>query len=207
MLELKHVTKTFNKGTVNEKVALDDISLTLEDGDFVTVIGGNGAGKSTMLNMISGVYPVDTGQIVLDGNDITHLSEPKRARYLGRVFQDPMLGTAADMQIEENLALAARRGQRRGLSWNVTREERERLRDSLQALPIPLRRLAPMEEAIVTRGGVTVKEINPATMESRLLPGLHFAGEMIDVDAHTGGYNLQIAWSTGALAGYSAARG
>ena len=138
MLELKHVTKTFNKGTVNEKVALDDISLTLEDGDFVTVIGGNGAGKSTMLNMISGVYPVDTGQIVLDGNDITHLSEPKRARYLGRVFQDPMLGTAADMQIEENLALAARRGQRRGLSWNVTREERELFRERLASLGLGL---------------------------------------------------------------------
>ena len=108
MLEIKNVTKIFNKGTVNEKVALDDFSLTLEDGDFVTVIGGNGSGKSTMMNAIAGVWPVDEGRIVIDGIDVTKLPEHKRAKYLGRVFQDPMTGTAATMGIEENLALAKR---------------------------------------------------------------------------------------------------
>ena len=109
MLEIKNVTKIFNKGTVNEKVALDDFSLTLEDGDFVTVIGGNGSGKSTMMNAIAGVWPVDEGRIVIDGIDVTKLPEHKRAKYLGRVFQDPMTGTAATMGIEENLALAPRK--------------------------------------------------------------------------------------------------
>lgn len=125
MLKLSHVTKTFNKGTVTEKRALTDVGLTLNDGDFVTVIGGNGAGKSTLLNMIAGVFPLDSGTIVLDGEDISRLPEHARAKYLGRVFQDPMQGTAADMQISENLALARRRGQRRGLAWGITKEERE----------------------------------------------------------------------------------
>jgi putative ABC transport system ATP-binding protein len=138
MLDITHLTKAFNKGTVNEKIALNDINLHLDDGDFVTVIGGNGAGKSTLLNMISGVYPVDTGVIMLDGHDITRLSEPKRAKYLGRVFQDPMLGTAADMQIEENLAMAARRGKRRTLAWNVTKEEHELFRKRLATLGLGL---------------------------------------------------------------------
>ena len=124
MLRLSHVTKTFNKGTVTEKRALTGVDLTLNDGDFVTVIGGNGAGKSTLLNMIAGVYPLDSGVIELDGKDISRLSEAQRARYLGRVFQDPMRGTAADMQIVENLALARRRGKRRGLAWGVTKDER-----------------------------------------------------------------------------------
>ena len=124
MLKLSHVKKTFNRGTVTEKRALTGVDLTLADGDFVTVIGGNGAGKSTLLNMIAGVYPLDSGTIELDGEDISRLSEPKRAKYLGRVFQDPMRGTAADMQIEENLALAKRRGQRRGLRWGITKDER-----------------------------------------------------------------------------------
>ena len=113
MLEIKNVYKTFNPGTVNQKVALNDLNLTLEDGDFVTVIGGNGAGKSTMLNAVAGVWPVDMGKIIIDGKDITRLPEHKRAAYIGRVFQDPMMGTAATMQIDENLALAARRGQSR----------------------------------------------------------------------------------------------
>ena len=113
MLDIKNVEKTFNPGTINEKKALNNITLHLDEGDFVTVIGGNGAGKSTMLNMIAGVYPVDCGSIIVDGVDVTKLPEYKRAKYLGRVFQDPMTGTAADMQIEENLALAARRGKRR----------------------------------------------------------------------------------------------
>ena len=124
MLEIKNVYKTFNPGTINEKKALNGLDLTLNDGDFVTVIGGNGAGKSTMLNMIAGVYPVDSGAIIIDGTDVTKLPEHKRAKYLGRVFQDPMMGTAADMWIEENMALAARRGQRRGLKWAINKHER-----------------------------------------------------------------------------------
>jgi len=124
MLEIKNITKTFNPGTVNEKVALNDLSLTLNDGDFVTVIGGNGAGKSTMLNAIAGVWKPDCGSIVIDGVEITDMPEYKRARFLGRVFQDPMMGTAADMQIVENLALAKRRGKCRGLSWGIRAAEK-----------------------------------------------------------------------------------
>ena len=120
MLDIKNVEKTFNPGTINEKKALNNITLHLDEGDFVTVIGGNGAGKSTMLNMVAGVYPVDCGSIVIGGVDVTKLPEYKRAKYLGRVFQDPMTGTAADMQIEENLALAARRGKRRTLRAGIT---------------------------------------------------------------------------------------
>ena len=138
MLKLTHVTKTFNKGTVTEKRALTGVDLTLEDGDFVTVIGGNGAGKSTLMNMIAGVYPVDTGTIELDGHDISRLPEHKRAQYLGRVFQDPMRGTAADMMIEENLALAKRRGQRRGLRWGVTKAERAEYAEQLKGLGLGL---------------------------------------------------------------------
>lgn len=138
MLTLSHVSKTFNRGTVNEKVALDDVSLTMQSGDFVTVIGGNGAGKSTLLNMIAGVYPVDSGVIELDGHDITRLPEHKRAKYLGRVFQDPMYGTAADMEIEENLALAARRGNRRTLRWGITKEEHAEYVERLKELDLGL---------------------------------------------------------------------
>ena len=125
MLELKNITKTFNPGTVNEKVALKNLNLLLNDGDFVTVIGGNGAGKSTMLNAIAGVWRPDEGQILIDGMDVTGMVEYKRAKFLGRVFQDPMLGTAADMEIAENLALAKRRGQSRGLGWGIRKAERE----------------------------------------------------------------------------------
>ncbi|MBO5327097.1 MAG: ABC transporter ATP-binding protein [Clostridia bacterium] len=138
MLELKNIKKTFFPGTVNEKVALKGIDLVLEDGDFVTVIGGNGAGKSTMLNAISGVWKPDCGEVIIDGIDVTHLPEHKRAKYLGRVFQDPMMGTAKDMEIEENLALALRRGKRRGLKWRITREERERYRQILADLDLGL---------------------------------------------------------------------
>ena len=138
MLELKNVCKTFNPGTVNAKVALTDLNLTLHDGDFVTVIGGNGAGKSTMLNAIAGSFAVDSGSIVIDGQDITHLPEHKRAAFLGRVFQDPMMGTAPTMQIEENLALAARRGKPRGLRWGVTKAEREDYQARLRALDLGL---------------------------------------------------------------------
>ena len=138
MLELMNVKKTFNPRTVNEKVALDGLSLRLADGDFVTVIGGNGAGKSTMLNAIAGVWPIDGGRIAIDGEDITHLPEYRRAALLGRVFQDPMTGTAATMQIEENLALAARRGQKRTLRIGITRQEREIYREKLARLGLGL---------------------------------------------------------------------
>ncbi len=138
MLEINNVRKTFNARTVNERVALNDITLRLEDRDFVTVIGGNGAGKSTLLNAVAGVWPVESGSIVLDGTDITSLPEHKRAALLGRVFQDPMMGTAASMQIEENLALAARRGQKRTLRPGITREERARYRDLLAELGLGL---------------------------------------------------------------------
>lgn len=138
MLELKGIYKTFNAGTVNEKRAIDNLNLTLENGDFVTIIGGNGAGKSTTLNLIAGVFPVDAGTINLNGFNLTHLPEHKRAKYLGRVFQDPMMGTAPSMWIEENLALAARRGQRRGLSWGVTKEEKEQYRELLGGLGLGL---------------------------------------------------------------------
>ena len=138
MLDIIGVEKTFNPGTVNEKKALRGIDLHLDEGDFVTVIGGNGAGKSTMLNMIAGVYPVDCGHIIVDGVDVTKLPEHKRAKYLGRVFQDPMTGTAADMQIEENLALAARRGAFRGLRSGITSKERKEYRELLKILDLGL---------------------------------------------------------------------
>ena len=138
MLEIKNVYKTFNPGTINEKRALNGLNLTLNDGDFVTVIGGNGAGKSTMLNMVAGVYPVDSGSIVIDGSDVTRLPEHKRAKYLGRVFQDPMMGTAADMWIEENMALASRRGQFRGLKWAISKAEREQFKEMLKELDLGL---------------------------------------------------------------------
>lgn len=138
MLELHQVCKTFNPGTVNEKAALNHLSLTLEEGDFVTVIGGNGAGKSTMLNAISGVWPVDAGTIHIDGVDVTELSEHRRAVYLGRVFQDPMVGTAGNMTIEENLALAARRGEKRTLRWGIKKSEREQFKELLRPLGLGL---------------------------------------------------------------------
>ena len=120
MLHVEHVSKTFFPGTINEKKALQDLSLHLEPGDFATVIGGNGAGKSTTLNAIAGVFPIDKGKIIIDGEDITKKPEHKRAKYIGRVFQDPMLGTAAGMMIEENLSLAARRGETPGLGWSLS---------------------------------------------------------------------------------------
>ena len=138
MLKLENIHKTFHAGTVNQKIALDGLSLTLNDGDFVTVIGGNGAGKSTLLNTIAGTFPVDSGTITIDGEDITDLSEEKRARFLGRVFQDPMMGTAANMQIEENLALAARRGKKRTLRWGVTKAEREEYHEKLKSFGLGL---------------------------------------------------------------------
>lgn len=138
MLELKNIYKTFNPGTINEKVALNGLNLTLNEGDFVTVIGGNGAGKSTMLNAVAGTWMVDEGQIIIDGIDVTKLSEHKRAAYLGRVFQDPMTGTAATMGIEENLALAKRRGKTRFLKPGITKKEREEYKELLKILGLGL---------------------------------------------------------------------
>lgn len=148
MLKIEGVTKIFNPGTVNEKVALNNFSLTLEDGDFVTVIGGNGAGKSTMMNAIAGVWPVDAGSILIDGDDVTGLSEYQRAKYLGRVFQDPMTGTAATMGIEENLALAKRRGKMRGLKAGITKKEREEYVELLKILDLGL------EERLTSKVGL-----------------------------------------------------
>ncbi|MEJ8788924.1 ABC transporter ATP-binding protein [Dorea sp. ICN-14282] len=138
MLEIQDLHKTFNIGTINEKVALDGVNLQLNEGDFVTIIGGNGAGKSTTLNAIAGTWPVDRGKILIDGKDITRLSEHKRAAYLGRVFQDPMIGTAATMGIEENMAIAARRGERRSLRWGISKAQREAFRKKLAELNLGL---------------------------------------------------------------------
>ena len=138
MLKLQKVSKTFNHGTVNEKKVLHDINLELNEGDFVTIIGGNGAGKSTLLNMISGIYPLDSGRIILDGEDISLQPDYQRAKIIGRLFQDPMLGTAADMQIIENLALAKRRGKSRGLRWGVTKEEKDEYYELVKTLGLGL---------------------------------------------------------------------
>ena len=138
MLKLKNISKTFFPGTVHEKTALDNLSLTLHEGDFVTVIGGNGAGKSTMLNAIAGTFSVDSGSILIDGKDVTRLPEFKRAALLGRVFQDPMMGTAPTMQIQENLALAARRGKHRGLKWGITPQEEQEYYQKLKDLDLGL---------------------------------------------------------------------
>lgn len=138
MLKLTNITKTFNPGTITEKKALRGIDLELDDGDFVTVIGGNGAGKSTLLNLIAGVHYTDTGSIELDGMNLTGKPEHFRAKFLGRVFQDPMMGTAANMEIEENLAMAMRRGKKRGLAWHIKNEERNLYREKLALLDLGL---------------------------------------------------------------------
>ena len=138
MLELKNIYKVFNPGTINEKKAIQNLNFTLNDGDFVTVIGGNGAGKSTMLNLIAGVYSVDQGSILIDGENVTKKPEYKRAAYLGRVFQDPMMGTAGNMGIEENLAMAYRRGKSRGLRWGISNAERALYREKLKMLDLGL---------------------------------------------------------------------
>ena len=148
MLKVEHISKTFNPGTINEKKALDKLSLHLTPGEFVTVIGGNGAGKSTMLNAIAGTWPVDEGRITIDGTDVTALPDFRRAPYIGRVFQDPMLGTAPDMWLEENLALALRRGKPRGLRWGISDAERRQYRDKLAALGLGL------EERMTTKVGL-----------------------------------------------------
>ncbi len=166
MLDIKNVEKTFNPGTINEKKALCDISLHLDKGDFVTVIGGNGAGKSTMLNMVAGVYPVDHGRVVIDGVDVTRLPEYKRAKYLCRVFQDPMTGTAADMQIEENLALAARRGKRRTLRPGITAKERAEYRELLKILGLGLENRLTAKVGLLSGGQRQALTLLMATLMS-----------------------------------------
>ena len=138
MLKLEHVYKTFNLGTVNEKKALIDINLTVNEGDFITIIGGNGAGKSTMLNMIAGVYPIDCGYIKLDKQNVSLFAEYQRAKLIGRVFQDPMMGTAANMEIQENMAMAARRGKTRGLKWGITKDEKNTFKEQIKRLGLGL---------------------------------------------------------------------
>lgn len=165
MLEVRNISKTFNPGTINEKKALIDVSLTLADGDFCTVIGGNGAGKSTIMNAIAGAWPVDEGQILIDGQDVSGLSEYKRARFLGRVFQDPMTGTAGDMQIDENMALAARRGQKRTLRWGVTSKERELYREELKKLDLGLEDRMTAKVGLLSGGQRQALTLLMATMK------------------------------------------
>ena len=165
MLKLENVWKTFNPGTINEKVALQCLNLTMEEGDFVTVIGGNGAGKSTMLNAVAGVFGVDSGKILIDGVDVTNLPEYKRAKYIGRVFQDPMMGTAATMQIEENLALAARRGQSRTLRSGITRTERESYREQLKILGLGLENRMTAKVGLLSGGQRQALTLLMATLQ------------------------------------------
>ncbi|MGN8816865.1 ABC transporter ATP-binding protein [Oribacterium sp. HCP28S3_H8] len=165
MLELRHIYKTFNPGTINEKKALVDVNLTLEDGDFCTVIGGNGAGKSTIMNAIAGVWPLDSGMILVDGVDISGLSEYQRAPFFGRVFQDPMTGTAADMQIDENMALAARRGQKRGLRWGCTARERQTYRAMLSRLDLGLEDRLTAKVGLLSGGQRQALTLIMATMK------------------------------------------
>ncbi len=148
MLDIKNIYKTFNEGTINEKKVFEGLSLTLEDGDFVTVIGGNGAGKSTMLNIVAGAYPVDDGQIIIDGEDVTKLPEYKRAAFIGRVFQDPRMGTASDMWVEENMSVADSRGHNRGVRWAIRGKDRERYREQLKLLDLGL------EDRLTTKMGL-----------------------------------------------------
>lgn len=176
MLEIKEIWKTFNAGTVNEKQALRGVSLTLKDGDFCTVIGGNGAGKSTMLNAVAGTFSVDSGAIVIDGVDVTRLPEHKRAKFIGRVFQDPMMGTAPTMQIEENLALAARRGQPRGLGWGITKTERADYRELLRDLGLGLEDRLTSKVGLLSGGQRQALTLLMATMVTP---------ELLLLDEHT----------------------
>ncbi|MDK2808325.1 MAG: putative tryptophan/tyrosine transport system ATP-binding protein [Clostridiales bacterium] len=170
MLTLSNIYKTFNANTVNEKLVLRGLDLTLNDGDFVSVIGGNGAGKSTMLNMIAGVYFPDEGSIALDGEDITRFPEHIRAKYLGRVFQDPMMGTASNMEIEENLALAYRRGKKRGLGWGITKEEKAFYIEKLKTLDLGLESRLTSKVGLLSGGQRQALTLLMATLQQpRLL--------------------------------------
>ncbi len=165
MLEIIDIHKTFNAGTINEKRALQGVSLHLKPGDFVTVIGGNGAGKSTLMNSVSGAYPVDEGKILIDGVDVTHLPEHKRAQYIGRVFQDPMMGTAATMQIEENLALAARRGKIRTLRTGITKKERALYKEQLATLGLGLEERMTAKVGLLSGGQRQALTLLMATLQ------------------------------------------
>ena len=184
MLEIKNVSKTFNIGTINEKKALNKLSLKLNPGDFVTIIGGNGAGKSTMLNMIAGVYPIDGGQIIIDGVDISRMPEHKRAKYIGRVFQDPMMGTSAGMQIDENLALAFRRGEKRGLSWGIKKSEKELYKEILAKLGLGLQTRMTSKVGLLSGGQRQALTLLMATMETP---------ELLLLDEHTAALDPQTA--------------
>ena len=165
MLDIQNIFKTFNAGTVNEKKALQGVSLHLKPGDFVTVIGGNGAGKSTLMNSVSGAYSVDEGKIFIDGVDVTALPEHKRAKYIGRVFQDPMMGTAATMQIEENLALAARRGKFRGLKTGITGAERKEYKEQLKILDLGLEERMTVKVGLLSGGQRQALTLLMATLQ------------------------------------------
>ena len=176
MLEVKNMVKTFFKGTVNEKTALQGVNLKLEEGDFVTVIGGNGAGKSTLLNSVAGVFPIDEGEILIGGNDVTKMPGYKRAKYIGRVFQDPMVGTAGNMQIEENLLLALRRGKKLGLKWAFVPEEREFFKERLSLLGLGL------EDRLTARMGL----LSGGQRQSiTLLMATMLKPELLLLDEHT----------------------
>ena len=165
MLTNTNVRKTFNKGTINEKKALNGINLHLESGDFVTIIGGNGAGKSTMLNMIAGVYPIDSGKIVIDGINISREPEHRRAKYIGRVFQDPMRGTAANMEIQENLAMALRRGKIRGLGWGIRNNEKDYYRTALAQLDLGLQTRMTSKVGLLSGGQRQALTLLMATLQ------------------------------------------
>ncbi len=176
MLVLEDIRKTFNPGTINEKKALNGVSITLEDGDFVTIIGGNGAGKSTTLNAVAGVWPVDSGSIIINGQNVTGLPEHKRARFIGRVFQDPMTGTAATMEIQENLALAARRGKARTLRWGVTHKEREEYHELLKTLGLGLENRMTSKVGLLSGGQRQALTLLMATLKNP---------ELLLLDEHT----------------------
>ena len=165
MLDLHNIYKTFNAGTVNEKTALNGLNLHLNEGDFVTVIGGNGAGKSTMLNMIAGVYPIDSGKIEIDGVNISREPEYKRAKYIGRVFQDPMRGTAANMEIQENLAMALRRGKSRGLGWGIKKNEKDFYREALAQLDLGLQTRMTSKVGLLSGGQRQALTLLMATLQ------------------------------------------
>ena len=184
MLEIKNVSKTFNIGTINEKKALNKLSLKLNPGDFVTIIGGNGAGKSTMLNMIAGVYPIDGGQIIIDGVDLSRMPEHKRAKYIGRVFQDPMMGTSAGMQIDENLALAFRRGEKRGLSWGIKKSEKELYKEILAKLGLGLQTRMTSKVGLLSGGQRQALTLLMATLKKP---------KLLLLDEHTAALDPQTA--------------
>ena len=184
MLELKNISKTFFPGTVHEKTALDNLNLTLHEGDFVTVIGGNGAGKSTMLNAIAGTFPVDSGTITVDGVNVTKMPDYKRAKFFGRVFQDPMMGTAADMQIEENLALALRRGKPRTLRPGITSKERAHFKELLKMLDLGLEDRLTAKVGLLSGGQRQAITLLMATLQNP---------KLLMLDEHTAALDPQTA--------------